>query len=513
MASQSKRKRETATGQISPALRGSEVEDIQEELLENEEILGEREIDLTAVPEVEEESSPPDDGLGLYLKQMGSIPLLNRGQELEVVTRLDSARQRYRHAAFWNWMVLAQAVETFERIRLGEMSLDRSIDVVPSKELTVEKIQKRLPRHLGRLRQLSQKATLAFEQILRARSNGERSAFRHDLRRRLRLAIRLVEELSPRIELVDCWVEEVKRQSARMQELIHHMDFPARSAADSAERTKHVKELRRLMMQAQATPEELIAWIQVLDRRRAPYQQARQELAAGNLRLVISVAKCYRGRGLTFADLIQEGNSGLMRAVDKFDYRLGWKFATYATWWIRQGVTRAVADTSRTVRIPSHRHGMVREIEQMEADFTVKQRRRPTMEEIAEELEVTPGEIRSILAFSRQPSSLDDHFGEDEEDGLRAILADRDTLSPAEKADQQLLKERIAELLRSLPPRDRGVIELRYGLRDGTPHTLEEVAQVYGLTRERIRQIEVRGLEKLRHPERRSYLAEFASRE
>jgi RNA polymerase primary sigma factor len=449
-----------------------------------------------------EDSHPVDDGMSLYLKQMGSIRRLNRQQELELVTRLDSARRRYRHAAFWNWGVLVQALDTFERIRAGALPLERNIDVVPSLELTAERVRMRLSRHLGRLRRLCQQAAQAFGQMLRAGSQVERSALSRAIQQRRRPAVRLAEELSPRTDLVESWGNEVERQSARMQQLVEQMQRPARSDAARATQTKDLKELRHLMLQAQATPEELAAWAQVLKRRQHQYHQARQELAASNLRLVVALAKRYRGLGLAFADLIQEGNAGLMRAVDKFDYRLGWKFGTYATWWIRQGLTRALAETSRMVRVPCHRAGMLRQIEQVQAEFMFKNRREATEEEIASQLKVTPAEVRSARASGRQPLSLDGQFSGGEEDGLRAVLTDPAAVDPAEEADRQLLKERVAQLLRCLTPRDRDVIELRYGLRDGSPRSLDDVAQLYGVSRERIRQIEVRGLEKLRQPKR-----------
>jgi RNA polymerase primary sigma factor len=519
-----RRRQSVASGQGFPAVRGADFEDLRDGIRENEQVLdhatesgadglaADSGAALATAPGAEEASHSPDDGLSSYLKQMGSIPLLDRQEELELVTRLDTARRRYRHAVLWNWGVLAQAADTFERIRSGELSLDRSIDVVPSLDLTAARIGKRLPRHLDRLRRLLAESALLFEQLLRARSQAERSELRRNLRKHLRLGVRLVEELSPRTELVDSWAEELKRRSARMQELVWQMDRPARSAGARAERAKRVKELRHLMLQVQATPEELTGWAGVFDRRRAPYQQARQELAAANLRLVVSVAKCYRGRGLPFADLIQEGNSGLMRAVDKFDYRLGWKFGTYATWWVRQGVTRALAEKSWTVRAPCHWAGQLRDVEAVRSEFMARYHLEPTTEEIAKALDVTAAEVRSTLALGRQPLSLDGDFGDGDEEGFHNILADREAADPAEEADRRLLKERVAELLRCLAPRDREVIELRYGLRDGTPCSLDEVAQVYGVTRERIRQIEARGLRKLRQPERRDCLAEFAQR-
>jgi RNA polymerase primary sigma factor len=199
--------------------------------------------------------------------------------------------------------------------------------------------------------------------------------------------------------------------------------------------------------------------------------------------------------------------------VDKFDYRLGWKFGTYATWWVRQGVTPALDNFSRTVRVPCHRAALLREIERVQADFTVENRREPTVDEIARKLNVTPAEVRAILAMGLRTLSLDGHSADGEEEGLlHDLLADRGAASPGEEMDRQLLKDRISELLRSLAPRDREVIELRFGLRDGRPRSLDEIAAMYGVTRERIRQIDLRGLEKLRQPERRERLAGFTQR-
>jgi RNA polymerase primary sigma factor len=236
-------------------------------------------------------------------------------------------------------------------------------------------------------------------------------------------------------------------------------------------------------------------------------------LAEGNLRLVVAIAKRYRGRGLAFADLIQEGNRGLMRAVDKFEHRMGFKFGTYATWWIRQGITRALADHARTVRVPCHQVSTLAAMERVRGELVVQHGREPTVEEIAAMLGVTPEETRSLRAVARHPLSLHEPLGGDAERALGDFLNDPSTVDPDQTADQHLLRERIAEVLRSLTPREREVIELRFGLRDGHPRTLDEVAKSYGITRERIRQIEARGLLKLRQPLRSQRLAGFAETE
>jgi len=247
----------------------------------------------------------------------------------------------------------------------------------------------------------------------------------------------------------------------------------------------------------------------VLECRRAAYQQTRGELAEANLRLVVSIAKHHRGQGLPFADLIQEGNSGLMRAVDKFDHRLGWKFGTYATWWIRQGITRALADQSRTIRVPCHQVSVLRALDRVRGKVTIEKGREATLEEIAAELRITPREVRALQAAGHHAASLDTPLA-DQEGTLQDFLNDESAPDLGREVDHHLLQERLAEVLRCLPPRDREVIELRFGLKDGQARSLDEVAQVFGVSRERIRQIEARGLKKLRQPERRAPLAGFS---
>jgi RNA polymerase primary sigma factor len=458
----------------------------------------------------EDAGQSPDDTLGLYLRQMGAIPLLNRKEELHLAQRLEIARTRYRHAALLNWLVISRVVETFERVYKGELAIDPTIDVVTSLGLSREKIQARMPHNVRTLKSLIHKGQSDFRLLLRASTPGGRMRLRRGYLRRLRKAAKLTEELSPRIDLLDRWTEELLHETTKMAKVARLIESGGRSSTEREERRKRIKELRDLMLRLQATPEDLSGLSRVIEKRRIRYQRSRRELAEGNLRLVVSIAKRYRGRGLAFADLIQEGNRGLMRAVDKYEHRLGFKFGTYATWWIRQGITRALADHARTVRVPCHQIGMLAAIERVRGELTVQQGREPSVEEIAAALGVSAEDTRSLRIVGRHPVSLQEPLGGDGERALEDFLSDADSCNPGKTVDRHLLRDRISEVLRSLTPREREVIELRFGLRDGQPRTLDEVARSYGITRERIRQIEARGLLKLRQPNRSTRLVEFA---
>jgi RNA polymerase primary sigma factor len=481
--------------------------------VEDEEEFNEMGTPSPTLDEEGEDAHAPDDALGLYLRQMGAIPLLNRAQELELAKRLEYRRQRYRHAAMANWRTLRMIIQTFERVHAGQLALDPSIDVVTTLGLSRDNIQKRIPHHLDTLRHLAEEAETDFRNLLSASGAEARHRTRRKFWRGIRKANRLAEEISPRIDLLDHWTDELKAFSRQMRELERQLGEGGRSAADRERRTRVRKQLSELQDELRITPDGLARLVRVLDRRRAEYQKARRELAEGNLRLVVSIAKRYRSRGLPFSDLIQEGNRGLMRAVDKYEWRLNYKFGTYATWWIRQGITRALADHARTIRVPCHQVGTLAAVERVRGELSVASGREPTAEEIAKVLGVTTEETQSLRVVSRHPVSLHEPLGGDGERALEDFLDDPDATNPGQAVDQHLLRERIAEVLRSLTPREREVIELRFGLRDGQPRTLEEVARTYGITRERIRQIEARGLLKLRQPLRSQRLAEFAESE
>jgi len=500
---------EESEGDHEPQERDDREEDVHETPVEDVPLLDEH---PHGDPDDEDVHSP-DDALGLYLRQMGAIPLLSRTQEIHLAKALELRRRRYRWSALSNWRSLGRVLDAFERVQRGQLALDPTIDVVNTLGLSRENILKRMPHNLPTLRCLVEAASAQFREMNQASPGAARDRMRRDLWRKLCKARKLAEELSPRIDLLDVWTDDLRALSRQMNEVRHQCEAGGASSAAVDRRKKAAKQLRDLQYETCCTAEELDKLVKVMELRRRLYQKARRELAEGNLRLVVSIAKRYRSRGLPFSDLIQEGNRGLMRAVDKYEHRLEFKFGTYATWWIRQGITRALADHARTIRVPCHQVGTLAAVERVRGELSIQQGREPTVEEIASVLGVTAEETQSLRTVARHPVSLHEPLGGDGERALEDFLDDPDATNPGKAVDQHLLRERIAEVLRSLTQREREVIEMRFGLLDGQPRTLEEVAREYGITRERIRQIEARGLLKLRQPLRSQRLAEFAEAE
>jgi RNA polymerase primary sigma factor len=452
-------------------------------------------------------SHGPDDALGLYLKQMGSIRLLKKDEEKALALKLEGHRGRFRRAALACGHILARALHKFEQVRDGKAAIDPTIDVYSFAKMNLsrEQILKRMPHHLPLLRTLLLRESRAFTEGQALTDPAARREWRIGRYRRLCKMRKLVAELSPRTELLERWVDELTDVADEMGTYVQ-----AVADADAATLADRKRELAEAESKIHMTHQEMTAFVRLLRKRRLMYQKVRRQLAEANLRLVVSIAKNYRNRGLPFADLIQEGNRGLMRAVDKYEHRLEFKFGTYATWWIRQGVQRALADHARTVRVPCHQIGMMAKLEKKRVELAASLGRDPTQEEIADALGVPVEETKSLRGVGRQPISLHEPIGGDGERALEDFLSGAEPPNPGANVDQRLLRDRIQEVLRSLAPREREVIELRFGLKDGTPRTLDEVAKQYGITRERIRQIEARGLLKLRQPNRRDRLEEFS---
>jgi RNA polymerase primary sigma factor len=452
-----------------------------------------------------EKSGGADDALGLYLRQMGSIPLLKRDQEIAIAKRLESARSRFRKTALLCPYIVARVVHLFDRVKAGHCQLDPNIDVFssPGLRLSRDQILRRLPHNLSLLRSLVREEQKALLDNLK--SPAARRAGRRDRFNRLIKMVKLASELSPRTDLLERWVDELTDMADEMSALVRDRS----DAVSPSEREKRTRAVLDAQIKVILPVDELFMLVRVIRRRRNAYQSIRRELAEANLRLVVSIAKNYRNRGLPFADLIQEGNRGLMRAVDKYEHRLGYKFGTYATWWIRQGVQRAIADHARTVRVPCHQIAAIAKMERVRGEMAAASGREPSIEDLAAALGVKADETRSLRAVGKQPVSLSEPFTGDGERALEDYLSDTHVPTPGEFADKRLLQDRVKEVLKSLAPREREVLELRFGLIDGTARTLDEVARMYGITRERIRQIEARGLLKLRQPGRSCRLEDF----
>ena len=459
-------------------------------------------------PAEDDYASGPDDALGLYLRQMGAIPLLTRDKERALALRLERHRNRFRRVALLCRVVLTRVVEKFDQIAAGRVPIDPHVDVYSSPELKQTRLQilSRLGSNLDTMKRLLAQEADDFAAGTRDEYPGTRGAWRRARYHRLLKCGRLAAELSPRTELLERWTDELNDVADELKHLVK-----AHAAASGPhDRGRAARALRDATVRAGIGTDEVAALVKVIRKRRVGYQRARSDLAEANLRLVVSIAKNYRNRGLPFADLIQEGNRGLMRAVDKYEWQKEFKFGTYATWWIRQGITRALHDNARTVRVPCHQISMLAKMERKRSEMTAATGRDPTNEELAEALGAKAEDTRSLRVVGRHPVSLHEPVGGDGERALEDFLSDHQTENPGEHVDARLLKDRINEVLRSLAPREREVIELRFGLKDGTAKTLDEVARLYGITRERIRQIEARGLLKLRQPTRSQRLEEFA---
>ncbi len=429
-----------------------------------------------------------DDPLGLYLKQACARPLLTREEEIELARRVEEGRYAFRRSVMLSPYAQKAAFDVFGRVLLGEQALERTIDTSSTARLTPDRIRARMPHHLETLRYLLQKSKSEFERLV-VRRGGRITPSTHRTLMRLRWkAMKLLEELSLRTpDVIAIWRELVAYRD-QLQELARRRSRAAR------------EEYQSILLLLQETPETLDKRLRVIKKRWEEWQDARRELAERNLRLVVSVAKSYRGRGLGFLDLIQEGNAGLLRAVDKYEYRLGHKFSTYATWWIRQGVTRALADQSRLIRLPNHLASDLLHIRRTAGDLRMRNGRMPTMEEISEASGMEKRSVEQLIRTARPPLSLDRAVGADEETAFGDLIPDSSAEPPHEAADRKLLREHVAEVLRLLSAREAEIVRLRFGLEGGMPKTLEQCATVFGVTRERIRQIEARALRKLQAP-------------
>ncbi len=458
----------------------------------------------------EEAETWSDDPVRMYLTQMGEIPLLSRDEEIRLAKSIEVTRRRFRTKLLECDYVMQFAYKILKRVQTGELPFDRTVQVSVTDKLEKEQILGRLPLNLKTLDVLIKRNARDYRIALsRSKPIGVRRQAWADLARRRRKAVRLVEELGLRTQRLEARLLDLAKFSRRIDDLRKEIDSLKGDSISAAQRAELQREYRDLLMVTQETPSSLRNRVHQVNRVFREYQRAKKELSEGNLRLVVSIAKKYRNRGLSFLDLIQEGNAGLMRAVDKFEYRRGFKFCTYATWWIRQAITRAVADQSRTIRIPVHMVETMSRVRNVARQLLQELGREPTLEETARRAETTIEEARRVLAMSRYPISLDRPVGTSEDSQFGDLLPDGTAESPAVGAAQEMLRDRINFVLKSLSYREREIIKLRYGLGDGYSYTLEEVGHIFKVTRERIRQIEAKAVRKLQQPSRSQELVGF----
>ena len=470
------------------------------------------------------EQAPPgvvirrmDDPVRMYLSQMGTIPLLTRPEEIRLARKIETTRMIFRRRALESDYILRLAVDTLRAVHSGGLPFDRTMRISTAENNAKAKIAARIPtnlRTIERLQELNRQDFAAREHAIRAKHTRIARELETRMAIRRRRMAALTEELCLRTAKIVPFVRKLKSISTKCNRLQARIaEAEARPERFDPEDIDVMREelagLKSLVLES---PDELARRVRTIDTVFWEYEQAKRDLSGGNLRLVVSIAKKYRNRGLTFLDIIQEGNTGLMRAVDKFEYRRGYKFSTYATWWIRQAITRAIADNARTIRIPVHMIETMSRLRSIQKDILQRTGREPTFEEIAEISEMSIEDVSRVMSIGRQPISLDRPVGEAEDSYFGDFIEDVNQQAPQETASQDMLKARIEQVLRTLTYREREIIKLRYGIGDGYTYTLEEVGRIFKVTRERVRQVEAKAIRKLQHPVRSRKLHGFVDR-
>jgi RNA polymerase primary sigma factor len=468
-------------------------------------------LDLNLEAELAEASTKRiDDPVRMYLTQMGEIPLLTREQEIGLAKKIEITRKIFRSKVLESDYCLQSAVEILQQVDDGDLPFDRTMKISTDEGMADKgTIGQRIPMNLSSVRNMLARNRENWEDLRQARAKKDQEVIHLEIRRRRRRSVKLLEELALRTSKVTPLMKKLSSISTKMVELeqrieeLKKMKEPGEDLEVCQEELSGLEDL--VLEDAQNLHRRVVAIRKIYNK----YEDAKRKLSGGNLRLVVSIAKKYRNRGLSFLDIIQEGNTGLMRAVDKYEYRRGFKFSTYATWWIRQAITRAIADHARTIRIPVHMIETMSKLRNISKGLMQELGREPTIEEIAKRAKMTVAETRRVLKISRHPISLDRPVGESEDSYFGDFIEDEKADNPVESATQEMLKDKIEQVLKTLTYREREIIKLRYGIGDGYTYTLEEVGRIFKVTRERVRQVEAKAIRKLQHPVRARKLEGF----
>ncbi len=450
-----------------------------------------------------------DDPIRVYLTQMGEIPLLTREAEIALARKIELTRMGFRRKMLQCDYCARNAVDILQQVYQGTLSFDRTMKISTAENLVRAVIKKRMPQNIATVNKLLKIDRNLFKKSLQARSAADIKNIVKRMHRNKRKVATLLEELSLRTSRIQPMKNKMHGICQKMRQLERTIAYgitPDYTLEDIDAMKQELAGLQELVVE---TPKQLEKRLRTIDRIFGQYEQTKRLLSSANLRLVVSIAKKYRNRGLSFLDIIQEGNTGLMRAVDKYEYRRGYKFSTYATWWIRQAITRAIADHARTIRIPVHMIETMSRLRTASRVLLQQLGREPTTEEIATEADMSMEETRRVLKISKHPISLDRPIGESEDSYFGDFIEDEDIDSPVASAAQEMLKERIDVVLKTLSYREREIIRLRYGIGDGYTYTLEEVGRIFKVTRERVRQVEAKAIRKMQHPVRSRKLEGF----